>query len=80
MTRLTESAIEAFAIKLFEQLGYTYVYAPDKVNGEARGGALGHGDRPERSRYDEVILNERLKHRSTAHQSNRSSSRLARSC
>jgi len=29
MTRLTESAIEDFAIKLFERLGYSYVYAPD---------------------------------------------------
>lgn len=28
MERLTESAIEAFAIKLFERLGYSYVYAP----------------------------------------------------
>lgn len=64
MTRLTESAIEELAIQLFEQLGYTYIYAPDiapdKVNGEAGEGALGHGDRPERSRFDEVILNQRL--------------------
>jgi type I restriction enzyme R subunit len=29
MTKLTESAIEDFAIKLFERLGYSYVYAPD---------------------------------------------------
>lgn len=29
MSRLTESAIENFAIKLFEHLGYSYVYASD---------------------------------------------------
>lgn len=29
MSRLTESAIEDFAIKLFERLGYSYVYGPD---------------------------------------------------
>ncbi|MEI6334177.1 MAG: hypothetical protein WCS87_06420 [Methylococcaceae bacterium] len=46
MSRLTESAIEAFA-KLFEFLGYDTIYAPD-------------GEHPERSRYDEVILSERL--------------------
>jgi len=51
MNRLTESAIEEFAIKLFERLGYDYIYAPDIAP---------DGDRPERSRYDEVILNERL--------------------
>ncbi len=45
MTRLTESAIEDFAIKLFERLGYDYVHAPDIAP---------DGDRPERSRYDEV--------------------------
>lgn len=51
MSRLTENAIEAFAIKLFERLGYDYIYAPDIAP---------DGDRPERSRYDEVILSERL--------------------
>jgi type I restriction enzyme R subunit len=51
MSRLTENAIEAFAIQLFERLGYGYIYAPDIAP---------DGDRPERSRYDEVILNERL--------------------
>ena len=29
MSRLTESAIEGCAIKLFERLGYSYVYASD---------------------------------------------------
>jgi type I restriction enzyme R subunit len=52
MSKLTESAIEGFAIKLFEQLGYQYVYAPDIAP---------DGEKPERSRYDEVILKERLR-------------------
>jgi len=51
MSRLTESVIEDFAIRLFERLGYDTIYAPDIAP---------DGDRPERSRYDEVILNERL--------------------
>ena len=51
MTRLTESAIEDFAIKLFERLGYDYIHAPDIAP---------DGDRPERSRYDEVLLYGRL--------------------
>ncbi|MDD4911471.1 MAG: type I restriction endonuclease subunit R [Sideroxydans sp.] len=51
MTRLTESAIEDFAIKLFERLGYDYIHAPDIAP---------DGDRPERSRYDEVLLIGRL--------------------
>ena len=28
MTKITESAIENFAIELFEKLGYEYIYAP----------------------------------------------------
>ncbi len=52
MERLTENAIEAFAIKLFKRLGYSYVYAPDIAP---------DADRPERSRYDEVLLSERLR-------------------
>ncbi|MBF0412100.1 MAG: type I restriction endonuclease subunit R [Desulfamplus sp.] len=51
MTRLTESAIEEFAIQLFEQLGYQYIYAPDIAP---------DGDRAERTRYDEVVLTDRL--------------------
>ena len=51
MSKLTESAIEDFAIKLFERLGYDYVHAPDIAP---------DGDRPERSRYDEVLLVGRL--------------------
>lgn len=52
MERLTENAIEAFAIKLFERLGYSYIYAPEIAP---------DADRPERSRYDEVLLTERLR-------------------
>ena len=52
MERLTENAIEAFAIKLFERLGYSYVYAPEITP---------DSERPERSRYDEVLLTERLR-------------------
>ena len=51
MTRLTESAIEDFAIKLFERLGYSYIYAPDIAP---------DGENPERSHYDEVMLTGRL--------------------
>ncbi|ESS71835.1 putative type I restriction enzyme hindVIIP R protein [Methyloglobulus morosus KoM1] len=51
MSKLTESAIEGFAIKLFERLGYSYIHAPDIAP---------DSDRPERSRYDEVILSQRL--------------------
>jgi hypothetical protein len=31
MTKLTESAIETFTIKLFEKLGYGYIHAPDII-------------------------------------------------
>jgi len=51
MTKLTESAIEDFAIKLFEKQGYQYIHAPDIAP---------DGERPERSHYDEVILKDRL--------------------
>jgi type I restriction enzyme R subunit len=49
--RLTESAIEDFAIKLFERLGYSYVYGPDIAP---------DGEQPERSHYGEVLLAGRL--------------------
>ncbi|SDX36087.1 type I restriction endonuclease [Nitrosomonas oligotropha] len=51
MSKLNESAIEALAIQLFEQLGYSHVYAPDIAP---------DGDRPERTRYDQVLLPGRL--------------------
>jgi type I restriction enzyme R subunit len=51
MSRLTESSIEDFAIKLFERLGYSYVYAPDIAP---------DGENPERSHYGEMLLAGRL--------------------
>jgi len=51
MTKLNEAAIEDFAIKLFERLGYAYVHAPDIAP---------DSDTPERSRYDDVFLTPRL--------------------
>lgn len=51
MTRITEHSIEDFAIKLLEHLGYHYIYAP----------SIAHdGEFPERSSYEDVLLNERL--------------------
>ncbi|PTQ77515.1 type III restriction/modification enzyme restriction subunit [Nitrosomonas oligotropha] len=51
MSKLNESAIEALAIQLFEQLGYSHIHAPDIAP---------DGDRPERTRYDQVLLTGRL--------------------
>ena len=52
MTRmLTESAIEAFAIKLLERLGYTHLHGPSIAP---------DSDNPERSDYAEVLLSARL--------------------
>ena len=53
MSRLTESAIEAFAIKLLERQGYTHVYAPN---------ISPDGESPERSDYGQVLLLGRLQH------------------
>ena len=49
--KLSESAIEDFAIKLFVRLGYSYVYAPDIAP---------DGEQPERGHYGEVLLVGRL--------------------
>lgn len=51
MTKLTESAIEDFAIQQFEQLGYQYVYGPSIAP---------DSETPERERWDEVLLSGRL--------------------
>ena len=48
---LTESAIEAFAIKLFERLGYIYLHGPSIAP---------DSDRPERATYADVLLLERM--------------------
>ena len=51
MTRITEHSIEDFAIKLLEQLGYEYIYAP----------SIAHdGENPERSSYEEILLTYRM--------------------
>jgi len=52
MHLITENTIEAFAIELFEKLGYDYVYAPDIAP---------DGDMPERESYEQVLLVKRLK-------------------
>jgi len=51
MSHLSESAIEEFALKLFERLGYNYLYAPDIAP---------DGERPERAAFDQVFLLGRL--------------------
>ena len=51
MTKLTESAVEEYAIKLFEETGFTHVYGPDIAP---------DSETPERQRYDEVLLVGRL--------------------
>ena len=43
MSRISESAIEEFAIELLEKSDYQYVYAPDS-------------DTPERNRFEDVLL------------------------
>ncbi|MCF8053726.1 MAG: hypothetical protein K9K75_00650 [Deltaproteobacteria bacterium] len=48
---ITESAIETFAIELFEKLGYQYIYAPDIAP---------DSETPERERFEDVLLLERL--------------------
>ncbi len=51
MSKLTESAIETFAIEQLELLGYSYVHAPDIAP---------DGERSERASYDDVLLTDRL--------------------
>lgn len=51
MSKITESEIEDYAIGLFENLGYEYIYAP-KIAPDS--------DQPERNRYNEVLLLNRL--------------------
>lgn len=51
MVTLSESAIETFAIRLFERLGYQAIHAPDSAPDR---------DNPERGDYAEVLLLGRL--------------------
>lgn len=56
MSRITENIIEAFAIDLLQQLGYSYLYAPDIApDGE---GASRSAD--QRESYAQVLLLDRL--------------------
>jgi type I restriction enzyme R subunit len=52
MSRITESAIEEFAIELLERQGYQYIYAPDIAP---------DSDTPERERFEDVLLLKRLR-------------------
>ncbi|AGB49543.1 type I site-specific deoxyribonuclease, HsdR family [Methanomethylovorans hollandica DSM 15978] len=52
MNKITESGIEKFAIELLEHQGYRYVYAPDIAP---------DSDTPERDRFEDVLLLERLR-------------------
>ena len=52
MNKITESAIEEFAIELLEKSSYQHVYAPDIAP---------DSDTPERARFEDVILLERLR-------------------
>ena len=52
INKITESAIEEFAIELLEKSGYQYIYAPDIAP---------DSETPERKTFDEVLLLERLK-------------------
>lgn len=51
MSKLTESAIEAFAIKLFERLGYAHLHGADIAP---------DSEAPERADYGQVLLTGRL--------------------
>ena len=51
MIRISESAIGEFAIELLEKSGYQYAYAPDIAP---------DSDTPERNRFEDVLLLERL--------------------
>ena len=53
MPTLTESKIEEFAIGLFEQLGYRYLYGPDIAP---------DGTNPKRVSFEEVVMVESLHH------------------
>ncbi|MBL7083405.1 MAG: type I restriction endonuclease subunit R [Candidatus Aminicenantes bacterium] len=51
MERITESAIEKFAIEVLEKQGYQYIYAPDIAP---------DSETPEREIFEDVLLTERL--------------------
>lgn len=51
MTKITESAIEKFAIELLEKKGCQFIYAPSIAP---------DSDTPERESFEDVLLIERL--------------------
>ncbi|MCG2589518.1 type I restriction endonuclease subunit R [Rhodohalobacter sulfatireducens] len=51
MTKITENAIEEFAIELLQKLGYQYIYGPNIAPDT---------ERPERDSFEEVVLAQRL--------------------
>ena len=57
---MNEEKLEDLCLDWFCEGGWDVLYgpniAPDKVNGEAREGALGHGTNPQRDDYAQVIL------------------------
>ena len=52
MNKITESTIKELAIELLEKSSYPYVYAP---------GIAPDSDTPERNRFEDVLLLERLR-------------------
>ncbi len=52
MTRITESAIEEFTIRLLERQGFQYIYGPDVAS---------DGITPERRSFEDMLLLERLR-------------------
>ena len=52
MTKLTELKIEEFAIDLFKEQGYKYIYAPDVAP---------NSENPLRNSFDEVLLESQLR-------------------
>ena len=57
MTKITENAIELFAIELLEKQGYNYIYAPNIAP---------DSDTPLRESFEDVILKEKLQNSLTA--------------
>jgi len=60
MTKITESAIEKFAIELLEKQGYGYIYAPSIAPDLSACNAQAGSNTPERQSFKDVLLMERL--------------------
>ncbi len=57
--KITESAIETFAIELLEKQGYHYIYGPDIAP---------DSETPERASFEDVLLLGKIKKRCFPHQ------------